>query len=638
MRCITGLLHRRAGQNKAAAELLTDVPEPKLVPAYAIDLLRGQVLSDLKQYDAAIASLNKIKLDDLQPNIVASVHYLKGLAYRASRTCAAADALTAAAQLDTPMRPRALLDLARVQASQSQTAEAVKTLESCLKTNDNNIAAEAARLAGDLSYELGNYDQALTFYQRVVDRHQSSQHFGPAVAGILWSHYSLGQYQQVLQSYEKYTSVLPVQERVVAWYLAGSAHQELGDHEKAVQLFTQITQTETRLPIQEKALYKLAKSQFELRQYDAMRQTIKTLSARYPKSQRLVDATYMLAAADAEQGDVQHGGSAFNGVDPGRRAASVLPSRAAPPGAAVSAARRGGAGGQRLRPVRGRFPRAGDFSETVQQAALQHIDLLYQLGQYDQAEKAVKALLEQKQLDAVVQQEALYRGALVKLRQGQAEASLNILQTLNDKYPGHAHRAEEIYYRGLLQMSLGHAEKALPILERTANDDKLSTRLRQCTAPARDSSSQGRHRRWQARAPDTATAGATRRPGKPRRGRPPLAGARCARPPAGERGYRLSSAAAQAAPDAKVAQRAQAMFLVGKAYRQLNQLDDAIKAFDGAASAGGPVLGLRRNWKRRTPSATTANWKQRCKLMPCRSALTAVAMTCWWQRDCSAQR
>src|SRR5690606_6478647 len=131
--------------------------------------------------------------------------------------------------------------------------------------------AEAARLAGDLAYQQERYDEARQFYERVATAHQSSRHFGPAVVGLLWSHYSAGRPNAVLEAFDAYRTALPLQDRVAAWYLAGSAHQQLGRHAEAIQLFDQIAHGEGEYPLLEKILYKLAVGYFETGDDDAMR-------------------------------------------------------------------------------------------------------------------------------------------------------------------------------------------------------------------------------------------------------------------------------------------------------------------------------------------------------------------------------
>ena len=302
------LLYRQAGQNDSAAKLLKDAAKPTLVPGYAVDLLSGQVLSDLGRYDAALKSLEKITIDELDPKVAVSVLYLKGLAYRgANNLQAAAAALGDATKLDTPMKARAMLDLAKVNALMKDTDQAIKTLDKCLALDDPAITPEAARFAGDLSYNAGEYASAIAYYNTVVARHQSSPHFAPAVVGLLWAQFADGRYQQLLETYDRTIKTLPVQERLTATYLAGSARQERGEHREAAELFEQVAHGDGRLPIQEKILYKLAVSRFELKDYDAMNAAAKKLLELYPQTDLKVDVAFLQAIAEAEAGQVDRG-------------------------------------------------------------------------------------------------------------------------------------------------------------------------------------------------------------------------------------------------------------------------------------------------------------------------------------------
>ena len=101
------LLHRKNGSNDRAAAMLDGAAAPTLVPAYAVDLLRGQVLSDLRRFDDALVALERIDTAELTPQVAVSAFYLRGLAYRgADNLEAAATALADAANLDTKTTTR----------------------------------------------------------------------------------------------------------------------------------------------------------------------------------------------------------------------------------------------------------------------------------------------------------------------------------------------------------------------------------------------------------------------------------------------------------------------------------------------------------------------------------------------------
>lgn len=466
------LLYHRAGDSAQAAALLADPPAPTLVPAYALDLLRGQILNDLKQYDAALASLERIDPSKLEPAVAASVHYLRGLAYRgAGNLPASAQQLTAAAALDSPLRHRATLDLARVQAMLDQPAQAIDTLQPCIDAGDAAIAAEAARLAGDLSYQRSRYDDAAAFYQQVVTAHQTSPHFGPSLVGLLWSHYAAGRFQTLLDAFAQYQPVLPKEHQPAAYYLAGSAQQELGQHEQAVALLEQAARDDQ--PLLEQALYKLAVSQFALGRFDAMRQTLDRFQQRFAQSDHAVDAAYLLAAAEAQAGDVARGAARLTqlidqGPDhPYYRSALLrraqLYEAHSQPAAAVADYQRYLQAAQE----------ASDHSTTAQQAALRLIDLLHRLERFDESAATAQALLAQPNLDPLTEQEALYRLALAQMRQNQPDQALATLTTLHERFPLHSYRDQALYYRGLLLMSLGQPDEALPLLTQAAQQEKL---------------------------------------------------------------------------------------------------------------------------------------------------------------------
>jgi len=143
------LLYRKAGDNERAAAMLEIAAEPTLVPGYAVKLLQGQTLSDLGKYEEALTALESIDATELEANVAVSAYYLRGLAYRgADNLDAAATALADAAELETPMRGRALLDLAKVQALMDKPTEALATLDKCIEAADAASLAEASRFAG----------------------------------------------------------------------------------------------------------------------------------------------------------------------------------------------------------------------------------------------------------------------------------------------------------------------------------------------------------------------------------------------------------------------------------------------------------------------------------------------------------
>lgn len=468
------LLHRKDGSNERAAAMLDGAAEPTLVPGYAVDLLRGQVLSDLNRYDEALTALERIETDTLEPRVAVSAYYLRGLAYRgADNLEAAAAALADAAALDTPMRSRALLDLAKVQALMEAPDDALATLDRCLAVADAGTAPEAARFAGDLAYNQADYARAVGYYGTVVSRYQSSNHFAPSVTGMLWAQFGQAKYDELLTTFNRFREALPVQDRMAAWYLAGSAEQELGHHERAVALFTPVSRGDGSVPLQEKILYKLAVSQYHLGEHETMAQSIVALGRYFPQSPLKVDLAFLQATADAERGQVQRGASrlsAFVDEGPGTpyyaqallRRAHLYETHGQPAAAA--------------RDYRAYLATIEGHDATSIQAAFRLIELDTALAEHDEAKQLAEQVLSIREAalrTAEVEQEALYRLAVAERYLGNLDAALEAHDRLADRHPLNPYRAESSLERGLIRMNLGDADRGVPLLLEAAGSDSL---------------------------------------------------------------------------------------------------------------------------------------------------------------------
>ncbi|MFK7788572.1 MAG: tetratricopeptide repeat protein, partial [Phycisphaeraceae bacterium] len=469
------LLFRKAGQNAKASTLLDAATEPTIVPAYAVKLLHGQVLSDQGKFKEALVPLEKIKTEDLDDKIAVSALYLKGLAYRGAENMgAAAAALADAAQLDTPMKARALLDLAKVRALMKDNVKALAALERCLKIEDNAITPEAARFAGDLSYNAGDFGKAITYYNTVAARYQSSPHFAPAVVGLLWAQFADKRYDDLRKTFDNAIDALPVSDRLPAYYLAGSAYQEKGQHEKAAQLLRQVSGGSGSLPIQEKVLYKLALSQFELKQYDTMGDTIASLKRRFPQTKLAVDVAFLQATADAKAGQVEQGAA---------RLSQFIERGKASPYYQQALLRRA-----HLYETNGEIePAANDYqtylgtveksSATTLQAGFRLMELLVALGKHQQVidlASSVLQLTDTKLRTPEVEQEALYRLAVAQRYSGDLDKALATHSRLTREHPINPYRAESVLEQGLIRMTQGDSDRGIPLLLDAVERDGLA--------------------------------------------------------------------------------------------------------------------------------------------------------------------
>lgn len=468
------MLAHQDGDYVNAATFLENVPAPRVVPGYAVDLLRGQVLTDLQRYEDALRSLEKIPLDALGPMTKASVLYLRGLAYRGAKNLpAAAEALRATVQVEVPLRSRALLDLARVQIQLQEFDDAIETIRQSLTLNDPAVSPEAARIAGDISYQQKHYTQAVEFYRRILTAHQGSPHFAAALEGVLWSDYQAKQYEALLETFETFKSTLTPARLVTAWYLAASAHQELGQHEPALAILEAIRIAAGGTPIQDKVLYKLAASQYELDQIEAMYRTLSRLRQMHPKSAMNNNAVLLLALVDAKQDEAVRGIS---------RLSSLLEKQPDQPVHRQAMWQRAALYEQNQQPEQAiddydRYVVIGGSEQRMIHALLRLIDLNYQLHHYDRVRDNTAQLLE-KEIDPAVEQEALYRQALALIKLEEVDLALEAIQTLNEKYPQNAYQHEARYYQGLLLLMQEKPDEAVRSLLGAADSEDLDPPLR----------------------------------------------------------------------------------------------------------------------------------------------------------------
>jgi len=472
-------LYRQAGALRAAAELLagaTGNHTPQRVPAFAVQLLRGQVLTDLGQYDEALASLEQVDLDRLPDNALASVLLLRALAYRgADNFEASANAASAAAKLSSPVKARAMLELARAQALGGDTPAALGSLSSALAFDDAAVNPEAARYAGDLSFSRGELDEAATFYSRVIERYQTSAEFPAAVTGRMWADLNAGRNVAVVNAYKQFGESLPDANRADATYLVASAYQSIDQHALAAQLLAAYVAGGDDQPLSALTLYKLAVSQFELARYGDMADTVARLETSFPESPQQIDASFLLASADAKQGNAAEGIGRLN---------AFIEAGADNPYYVQALLRRAALYEQsdELADAAADLKRYMDEQGSVESPSvtLRYVDISHRLGRYDAAIAGSQALLtadenQSQPMPSAVTQEALYRLGEAQTRATQYREALVTFDRLQAEHPVNPYRQAVDLRRGLLLNQLGRADESMAVLLASANDTRLAT-------------------------------------------------------------------------------------------------------------------------------------------------------------------
>lgn len=472
------LLYRQSHRNDLAAKCLLHVPEPLLLPSHSLDLLRGQVYADVGDWDRAVAATERIDDQSLEPESRAQVQFVRSLAYRgAGNLSAAAKSMRLASdEASSSLRPQILLELAVTLTRMAKHSDALEVLRNDLPQAAHATAPRANRLAGDLSYHLGDYDGALAYYSTLIERHQSSEHFGPAVLGLLSAHLAANRFEAVLKQFDRYRQMLEKPHHNRGAYLAGSAASAIGHHNEAAEYFKHASELDNG--VGEDSLYKLAATQYQLQQYGQMRQTLDLLHRQYPQSRWQGESVLLRATAEAEAGEPSQAAAMLTELVGGDGNSPYLRQ------ALAQRAHLYESQGQLDAAVTD-FRRLLDLgpvsAESHNPLRLHLIDLYHRDERYEEAESLAQDVLQQSVLDPATEQEAMYRLAMARLSGHKSEAALDALQTLDNRHPLHRFQGHSLYYRGLLLLSMNRTESAITFLSDAAEDQSLPKPLR-CNA------------------------------------------------------------------------------------------------------------------------------------------------------------
>lgn len=473
------LIHWQNGKRDEASKMLADVPELKVVPPHKLNFLRGRLAVEQSKFEEALKVLEPVALDKLEADERAPLLYLRGLAYKGTKNLTGAqDALAAAAQIESSVKDRSLLELARVQALLDKTADAIKTLDKCLALGNTSVAAEAARLAGDLAYSGNKFEDAIKYYNTVLTQHQTSPHFAPSVMQMLWSMLYAQQYGPLLTTFEQYKAKLDLQDRAAAWFLAGRGNQQLGKHKEAVSLFETVVAVKTNSPIEDQILYRLAESQNALGDLDAMGTTLNRLAKDHPQSQYNASGDYLLAQADIQRNRPTEAAARLSSIINRGREHPYYPQ------ALVERARLYTAGSQfepAVKDYEAYLKLAEEPNQSlagVNETLVRLCDVQFRLGKFKESGEVAAKLLEKENLPPLIEQEALFRQALVQIQLEKYKESAASFEKLSTKHPQNAFIGQVAYYRGLLLLSEGKADDSIKQLQAAIGDPHLPDDLK----------------------------------------------------------------------------------------------------------------------------------------------------------------
>jgi tetratricopeptide (TPR) repeat protein len=475
------MLWRLKKENEKAAALLKDAPAPTLIAPHLVGLLNGQLLIDMGKYEDAVKFLEAIPLTDLDDKVKASLLHMRGLAYRGGHNYdAAAAQFQEVAKLSSPLKARAMLELARVKALTGKVEDAINALNQTLAMKDRTISPEAARLAGDLSYKTGKYPRAINFYRLVLNDYLTSKHFGPSLLGMMWAQLAANQHLQLIGTYQQNYKKLEVKDRVIAHYLAGRAYQEQDKHDKAIGLLGLVANFSAGTGLEDKATFQLAVSYFKLQKFDEMSKAVAKLRKDFPQSPLIADGAFLIAQARVEQNQV---GSA---ADELKRLIDEGPKNDYYSKALLARARLFDSQDQNSAAIDDfqsfiKFAAANPkkvSASDVDQSSLSILTLQYKLKEFGEATKTAEQLMGKEKLDPRIEAEAMYYLMLVQIKLEEFPQALATISHLRKKHPLNQFVDMLYYYRGMLLMASKKTDDAIPELKTASAAEQVPKELR----------------------------------------------------------------------------------------------------------------------------------------------------------------
>lgn len=205
----------------------------------------------------------------------------------------------------SPYQARALWGLARSQAKQGDSAQAVVALDRLLNDHaDSALAPQAALARGQLLEQLKQDEPALASYQKIIQDYASSPEAPRAMLAAARVEQRLKRPQEAAALYERLDRQFPaLPERDTVLYEWAWALREADDAVKADELFERLRTATPKSRFWSDAVYRLAQRAYEAKNYSRAAELAAELTAGEPAPQVLPHALYLEAQIAAAQNE-----------------------------------------------------------------------------------------------------------------------------------------------------------------------------------------------------------------------------------------------------------------------------------------------------------------------------------------------
>ncbi|MFC5456194.1 tetratricopeptide repeat protein [Prosthecobacter fluviatilis] len=245
-----GECYMKQNQLKQAAgyyeEVVNRYPESEGAPSCAYRL-GAMTFNDSKFADSA-KFFGFAESKTKSPPVRLAAAYNKSRAYemlgdKAKQTAALNSVI--AVKTDNPYRETSLLTLGSIYLGQDKKAEALPIFDELVKSSaDRAIVAEASIRAAVLYAELSKPEESIAMFEKALRMPETSeQNRGISLVGIIQALYAKGDYDGVIDYYNKNSEVLPQgASRAKMLLLVGHAHRMRKSYARAVEVYLLIEQ------------------------------------------------------------------------------------------------------------------------------------------------------------------------------------------------------------------------------------------------------------------------------------------------------------------------------------------------------------------------------------------------------------
>jgi len=249
-----GECYMQQKQLKVAQTYYTEVvnryPSSEGAPSAAYRL--GAMAFNDQDFEQAARHFALCEVKSTLPQVRLAASFNKARAYQmlgdTKRQMAALNAVLSA-KTDNPYREPALLTLGTVFLAQDKKSEALPLFLDLLKeSRDNIVISEAAVKAAVLQAELSRPEEAIPLFEKALAMTETTPtNRSIALVGVVQALFAKGDYEAVIENYNKNATVLPEGDtRPKMLLMVGNAYRMKKSYARAVEIYLMIEQADPR--------------------------------------------------------------------------------------------------------------------------------------------------------------------------------------------------------------------------------------------------------------------------------------------------------------------------------------------------------------------------------------------------------